>query len=105
MADSLKPGRTDTFEESRGVAMALGDIVIETPHGRVLCTDAPGLTTLFIEHSDPGASRIAIVAYTPPETEGGTGTAMIAQLDDEVARTIAASLLRLADRIKPLNRQ
>lgn len=97
----ITPLRTDDFEESRGDAIALGDLLIVTPQVKVLCRDAPGFSTLLVDHPDLEERRVAFLLYVPPADTGNPeiGAGLIAQMDATVARTIAASLLRLANRI------
>lgn len=100
MTEVIKLERTADFEETRGVAVSVGPMVIETPHGQVMVLDAPGLTTTKIER--PGVpTSIALIVYDPEPVPdlGNLGTALLAQLDPEIARAIAASLLRLANEI------
>jgi hypothetical protein len=99
VAERLIPGRTEEFEQSRGEAVALGNQTIVTPRGDVLTTDAPGYMTMLVDHREAERRRIAFMLYNPGPSSRTPGTGMIAQMTAAEARTIAASLLRLADRL------
>lgn len=100
MADQpTKMDRSPEFRESRGVALPVGLQVIDTPRGIVRATDAPGYSTLIIRQLDPTFNRVGMFLYAPEED--GEGVGMIAQMTPTEARTIAASLLRLASILDP----
>lgn len=91
----IKPQKTETFSESRGDAIPMAGTMVVTAHGTVEVVDAPGFTTAIVNRHDPADSRIAVICYSP---EPGTiGVGMAAQLDSKSAKTVAASLNRLAD--------
>lgn len=96
MADEpIKPRKTTTAESSRGEATRLGCLDVMTPQGPVHFHDAPGFMTTTIER--PGvATSIGVLSYDPEDGRG-----LVCQLDGDGARTMAASLLRLADEIDP----
>jgi ABC-type amino acid transport substrate-binding protein len=96
MADEpIQPRKTGTAESTRGEATKLGCIDVVTPQGPVHFHDAPGFMTTVIER--PGvATSIGVLSYDPAAGQG-----MVVQLDGDSARTMAASLLRLADEIDP----
>lgn len=90
--DAYKPERTADYEASRGCAVRLGEQLIQTAQGPVRMADAPGITTMLVSHAkDPEWSSVGVLVYDPDATIG-----MVCQLDATAARTIAASLLRLA---------
>jgi len=101
MADPIAPGRTDTFEQSYGEAAALGEQTIVTSRGDIETADAPGLSTLLIDHPDQSLSRVGVLLYAPGPDANTAGKGMIAQMTANEARTIAASLVRLAERLEP----
>jgi hypothetical protein len=93
MGDAQKIGKTDTYETIRGEATKVG-CLMSTPHGEVDVLDAPGFSTLLIKHEDNAMSRVGMLVYDPDIRTG-----MIAQLDADAARTVAASLMRLANQL------
>lgn len=95
----LKPERSATFEDMHGTATCLGGQRIETSHGTVEIVDAPGILTMLAINPVPADSRVCILVYGPGEP---AGVGMIAQLDPGNARTVDASLLRLADQLDPM---
>lgn len=97
----FKMDRTPEFEETRGVAFRLGEHLIETPHGVVRMTDAPGYSTLLLDAGKPEDSAIGFLLYRPAAEKGDVGVGLISQMNATQARTIAASLLRLAAKIDP----
>lgn len=101
MSDRITPDKLDTFESHRGEAARLGDRLIVTPRGDIETTDAPGYMTLLIQGSDPDLNRIALLLYDPGSNPEVPGKGMIAQMTADQARTIASSLVRLAERLSP----
>jgi hypothetical protein len=88
--------RTATHETSRGTATSIAGL-IETPHGPMECVDAPGFVTmLIINPEDSAQSRVGFLLYEPEFKMG-----MVAQMDADQARMVAASFLRLADELSP----
>ncbi len=98
MADDVyHPEKTPEYEQTLGCAVKLGEMRIQTPHGPVRVTDAPGISSLLVTHpTDADWSRVAIMVYEAPGPGRVAGFGMVAQLDATRARTVAASLLRLA---------
>lgn len=91
--------RTDTHEATRGDAFPLGCIDIDTPRGTVHCHDAPGIMTTEVCRRGQ-FERAGLLVYDPePQTRGGKGMALLAQLDADGARSFAASLLRMATKL------
>lgn len=95
MGEPLKPRPTGTSENMRGVAVPLGCRDVETPQGVVHFHDAPGFMTWLVERQDI-ESTVGIALYDPDDGRG-----LVSQHTAESARSIAASLLRLADQIDP----
>lgn len=96
MDEPRTPERTETFEATLGVADKIGGL-INTPRGVVNAIDAPGVMTLLaLRNDDPKMSRVAVLLYDPE-----LGAGFVAQLDASTARTTAASLMRLADKLEP----
>lgn len=79
-------------------ARALGCLNVATHQGPVHCHDAPGVMTLEVTRED-GSESVAILLYRGPESEDSFGVGLIVQLDPETTRVLAASLLRLANRL------
>lgn len=101
-SEVVTPMRTPEFQELRGAATALGNPIIATPQGKVRAYDAPGFTTMLGEREVMSKSMILLMVYNPnmrEADEAAIGTGMVVQLPPDSARSIAASLLRLADRI------
>jgi hypothetical protein len=91
--------KTDTYEQTRGVADKLGCMDVETPKGICHIHDAPGVLTVEIS-GDGRVPSVGIMLYDPePQTVSGKGVGFISQLDAGSARNVAASLLRMADRL------
>jgi hypothetical protein len=89
----MQPERTATYGQTRGVACGLAGTSVMTPNGPVKIVDAPGITTLLVKHpDDPDMNRVGVLLYTMEPS----GIGMIGQLTADIARTTAASLLRLA---------
>lgn len=102
--DVIRPERLATGESSTGEARLIGTITIQAPHALVCATDAPGSTTMLLQHADPADSRIGMMLYTVPQGDAPHGHGLVAQFTPAEARGIAASLLRLAlilDPVKP----
>ncbi|ALC12528.1 hypothetical protein [Sphingopyxis sp. 113P3] len=97
--DPVKMNKTPEYRETQGVALPLGLQLIETSRGVIRAVDAPGYTTLTIKHLDPEFNRVGMFLYAPEE--GGVGAGMIAQMTPTEARTMAASLLKLAAMLDP----
>ena len=88
------PIPTDTHESLRGKAVALGCFDVQTPQGPVHFHDAPGFITTLIERVGVPTS-IGLFVYQPGEV------GRVVQFDADGARSAAASLLRLADKVEP----
>lgn len=95
--DIIRPEQSGTFEAWVGSASAIGAQIIETVRGLVLMVDAPGTATLVAQHDDPADSRVLYLLYQPPGDGEDVGRGFVAQYKANEARTVAASLLRLAD--------
>jgi len=92
----ITPQKLDTFEQHVGTAGRLGGVEIQTIRGPVFAVDAPGYSTMLLSFKDqPEQSRAMLLLYEPGR-DGSKGAGMMAQLDADQARTVAASLLRLA---------
>ena len=104
MADRDDDGdlaRTDDFESTRSNQRTLGCIDVQTPRGPVHAHDGRGFMSFEIDR-DGVFTSIGVMVYDP-ELAGpeGQGFGLIAQFDAAAARTAAASLLRMADRLDP----
>lgn len=95
----IKMDRGEGFRETVGVAKALGEQLIETKRGLIKAIDAPGYSTMTVKHTDPTFNRIGLLLYVTEESDVGSG--MICQMTPTEARTIAASLLKLAADLDP----
>ena len=95
----VRPLKTDTYEETVGEAEQIGCIDIQTVRGPVHCHDAPGIMTFRADI--PGEqSGVWLLAYDPEARQhSGKGFGLIHQMKPDEARTVAASLLRLANQI------
>lgn len=95
MADPIVPRKLETAESFGDEATALGCMDIQTPQGVVHSHDGPGFMTMLVER--PGLpTAIGFFVYDP-----AVGQGLTAQLPPNVARSVAASLLRMADRVDP----
>lgn len=103
MADPerITPGKTEDFQSFTGEAIPLGGQIIVTPRGEIMVTDAPGYMTLLAECENPEMSRIVFMLYRPEPISRSPGEGMVAQMTAFQARSIAGSLLKLADRLEP----
>jgi hypothetical protein len=98
MAKPLKPIKMASSESIETGAPLMGERIIETVRGPVLCNDAPGFTTMLGKRPDPKDSRVVVLIYTAPDPAAGAmGKGLVAQLDAAAARTFGASFMRLAD--------
>lgn len=77
----------------------LGGVQIQTPRGPVLLADAPGFTTIRVNHDD--APSIAVMVYDPPAAGEEHGTGYIVQMTPEQARHAGASMIHLANLVEP----
>lgn len=104
MAKPIVPTPTDTHESSRGVAATFGPRDVQTPQGVVQVEDGPGFQTLIVRSDNPAHQpTVGFLVYDPdPAKCDGVGWGLLAQMEPDIARSIAASLLRLADQLKPL---
>lgn len=91
--------QTETFERSHGSVEAIGDQVIATSHGDILAVESSGVLTLEVG-VEGQPTTIGILVYRDGEA-GMQGDGRIVRLMPDMARTIAASLLRMAERIDP----
>jgi hypothetical protein len=73
----------------------LGGVHIETPRGPVLVADAPGFTTIRVNHEDEPS--IAVLVYDPPRAGEEQGAGYIVQMSPDNARNAGASLIHLAN--------
>jgi hypothetical protein len=96
--EPIRMDRSPEFRETLGVAKRLGPQVIKTARGIVTAIDAPGYSTLTLKSDDPDFDRVGILLYDPGED---VALGMIAQMTPTEARTIAASLFRLAALLDP----
>jgi hypothetical protein len=104
MADEpIKAQRSETYEETRGTAHSIGEVLIETPNGdRIKAIDAPGYSTLSLTYPEgAGENRIGLLLYDKAREGEETGTGMICQMTGDEARTIAGSLMQLAAALDP----
>lgn len=92
-------GRAPPHETSRGEAEPLEGRRMETRHGMIRLADAPGLTSISVDHKDPTRSRVGLILYRPAAPGEELGFGMIGQLDANQARSFAASFLRLANKL------
>ena len=99
MSDRIPVSKTDTFERYRGEADAIGPHLAETPQGDVMFIDAPGYTTALGQRADPSRSRVCMMLYDPYLNRDEPGFGMVCQMTADQARSIAASLLRLASQL------
>lgn len=97
---SKKVEHAADYDETLGTAMAIGQHILETPRGMILAGDAPGYSTLTVDHGDPEWRRVGMILYAPSDG-GGLGRGMIAQMTPDEARRIAGSLLKLAAELDP----
>lgn len=98
--EPLRMQKTDTYQSLRGKAAPFGPELIETPRGPVMVFDAPGILVANLMRDDPEESRVAVILYGDG-SPSVPGRGLICQLSPEAARSIADSLRRTADRIKP----
>lgn len=77
---------------------------LDLPRGRVHICEAPGCLTSTV-HADGGekpATGIGLIIYDPdPQPGTGVGRGLMAQMDADSAREIAASLLKMAQVLDP----
>jgi hypothetical protein len=93
-------GKTADFETSRGeTSIQFEGRTVEVARGPVRLSDAPGLTSVTIDHADPAKSRVGVIVYRPARAGEELGAGMIGQMEASVARNFGASLLRLADKL------
>ena len=84
-------------EHLHGDAVRLGTMQVTTPRGPIWTNDAPGVMTTIID-APGGYRRVGVLVYDPETVPGQPyGIGMIHQLDGDGARSMAASLCRLAD--------
>lgn len=96
MSEDRKPlVPTDAHESCSSNLPKIGDLSLETSRGPIFAVEVQGTTTILIEHKGAPHS-IAILLYQP-EDDGREGAGMFTQVEPASARTIASSLLRLAD--------
>lgn len=103
MADKpIKAERLANYQQSRGVATSLGELLLETPSGDIVRSiDAPGYSTLLVHGADADGARIAVLLWDVAPAGADAGPGMVCQMTADEARTIAGSLLRLAAQIDP----
>jgi hypothetical protein len=99
--DVIVPQRTETFEQTRGEARPIGPRAILTEVGQVVVVDAPGIKTMQVAHQDASWNRVGVMIYDAPPGGVGQGGGLVCQLDADAARSVGASLLRLADWLAP----
>lgn len=92
-------GRAPAHETSRGEAVSLEGRRVETRHGMIRLADAPGLTSMSVDHKDPAQSRVGLILYRPAAPGEEMGFGMVGQVDANQARSFAASFLRLANKL------
>lgn len=99
MSDEIiEPKKTNTYQSVREQLEPLGDMVVQTPHGAVMCREVAGFTTLFFMREGQPATMMLMV-FDPPVVPGGTGQAMGIQISASTARSLGASLIELANNI------
>lgn len=79
---------------------AIGPVTIVTGQG-IVDLDEVGGTTTILATSQSGDRRIVIANYGHPDDTGGRGRGLFAQVTPDVARQLAASLLKMAADIDP----
>jgi hypothetical protein len=94
----MKIERTETCVSTDDAFPRIGPIDVETPRGRCTAHDAPGLLCMEIRNEDGSIKNAAIMVYEP---EPGLGVGLLCHLGANTARTLAASLLRIADLMEP----
>ena len=98
MDDIVKPTRAKEFGTSYDRFAPIGQMTIAFSMGIATVEDAPGLTVLDMRTEDGTVMNAAIAVYDP---EPGLGHGYLVQMSAEGARSLAASLLRVADLIGP----
>jgi hypothetical protein len=102
MGDPIIPGQTDSYEQTTGECAPLGGVTIQTRQGVVFVQDAPGISCALATRPDPQWNRVVLLAYDPElQFAPGVGIGMATQLTADEARGVAASLLRLANKLDP----
>jgi hypothetical protein len=84
-----------------GVSVPFKPFVMNTTRGPVLVEDAPGGMVGVMDSKNPDLRRVVFVTYHPPKEGKKMGTGEAHQMDADATRAMAASLLRMADRIDP----
>lgn len=93
----IVPHKIEGFTSTRGKARRIGERIIRTTHGDIVATDAPGMTTMEVSWpNDPDVNRVGVFLYAPGD-DGALGRGLIAQLEPDQARSIAGSLVKLAN--------
>ena len=77
----------------------LGCLEITTVRGKIHVCEVPGYITTTV--SVAGDETIGVILYSPPENGESHGVGSIVQLRPDFARNMAASLLRMANKIDP----
>jgi hypothetical protein len=96
---TMGPG-PDAFA-SRSSLSKIGPLRLTTPRGEVELDEVQGLTTSNLTRDGEDLSRIAVVVYQPGPSSRTPGKGLFVQLDPHAARSIGASLLKLADMVDP----
>jgi hypothetical protein len=103
MPPPIEPTYFPTFERTGSNLPGIGNFDLRTPRGVVQVEEAPGATCVAISRGDNPAV-VGVVVYDPdPEKCDGVGWGLLCQMDGSSARSFAAALLRLADRLYPID--
>lgn len=90
---------TASHEEARSVIPPVGCVTFQHPvHGQIAMYEVQGLSVQSLDIAGSPAS--VVVSLYQPSEDGGVGTGSFNQMSAEAARKVAASLIRMADRLE-----